>query len=736
MTSGNLFFKLVRQDFRNRIWCPILIFITYFLGMEVRLLMEMEKYVENPGNYFYGDGFYDVAAFVKLLFFGRQAGVISVVTCAVAFLCGISGYVWLHSRTQLDTYHSLPVSRTQIFWSKYVSGILQFFFPFVTHTLICAGIAAGRGTFAMETVPSMLSYITLQLVVFALAYGTTVLAVVLTGNIIVSILGAVVLFSYSAIVSVLTYMLSDRFFQTYITYGNRISVWFNFDERIWCFSPLSMLLKLFSRPNNTTMEEVQKFYKYDTDYVWILAAAAAVYSLAAYVFYLKRASEAAGRSIAFRVAEPVIKTMTVIPFSFFAALFFSEISPDSASDGWFLFGLVFSYAILCILMEIIFRLDIRGAFMHKRQFLINAACMALIFVVLRYDVTGYDTYVPADVQLQGCAVSIERLMPLSQEVQVSPYGYHYLKSDEYRMANMEISDNPSVLELARKAAKEQLTFRYFVSDEEIAEEPENIEIADRQQYYQPISFGYHLRNGKTVYRRYYVDTADADTMRLLADIYADDDYKLGSTPLFNDKWNMVFQTVHCRSDCRRAAIELTPDTQTRLLETYWKEYAALSLDTVINVIPSGTMTFIAKDKYGGRRYSGEMIVYPQFEETIALLRKYGFDMEEKRTADDVEEVLVEKNYDYPRYRSGNTAYAVTTSEEGAAAYTDKEQILQILDCVVNRDCLGGARSFAGYIDEQYEIQVRYHVENRVDSGYYYFIKGQIPDFVKISEKNN
>lgn len=40
MTSRNLFFKLVRQDFRKRIWCPVLIFITYFLGLEVRLLME------------------------------------------------------------------------------------------------------------------------------------------------------------------------------------------------------------------------------------------------------------------------------------------------------------------------------------------------------------------------------------------------------------------------------------------------------------------------------------------------------------------------------------------------------------------------------------------------------------------------------------------------------------------------------------------------------------------------
>ena len=124
MTSRNLFFKLVRQDFRKRIWCPVLIFITYFLGMEVRLLMETEKFLVDGGECIYGGVSCDIVVYVSHLFFGREAWMIAVVTCGVAFLCGISGYAYLHSRTQLDTYHSLPVSRTQLFWSRYVSGIM------------------------------------------------------------------------------------------------------------------------------------------------------------------------------------------------------------------------------------------------------------------------------------------------------------------------------------------------------------------------------------------------------------------------------------------------------------------------------------------------------------------------------------------------------------------------------------------------------------------------------------
>lgn len=731
MISRNLYFKLVKQDFRKRIWCPILIFIVYFLSLEVRLLMETEKYLKEASEYLYGEDFCDIATYVSHFFFGREAWMISIVTCVVAFLCGISGYSYLHDKTQLDTYHSLPVSRTQLFWSRYLSGMIQFFFPFVIHTLFCAGIAAGRGAFTIETVSSMISYITLQLVVFVLAYGMTVLAVVLTGNIIVSILGTGVLFVYSTALSVLTYLLSDRFFHTYIIYGNRLDAWLS--EKIWCFSPLSMLLRLFARPNNTTMAAAQKFYKYDTSYVWVMAVAAAVYSMAAYFAYLKRGSERAGTSIAFHVAEPVIKTMIVIPGAFWTAVFFSEISSDTASDRWFLFGLAFSFVTFCILMEIIFRLDIRGAFMRKKQFLFNAICTGLIFVVLRYDVTGYDTYVPSDAQIQSCAISIQQLIPLTQNVQVSPFGFHHLGADEYRMANMEIQGNSSVMELAQKAAKEQLTYQYFDYYEGIEEDPEYIETMNRQTYYQSVSFGYKLRNGKTIYRCYYIDLADADTVRLLSDIFKDPDYQLGAVPLFNDSWNIAFDIVKCESKFKKADIRLTPEMQTKLIEMYQREYMELTLDTVISVLPVGTMDFATRNKYGYTSYSGEMIIYPQFDGTIALLREFGFDMEENLTADDVESVSVQKNLDYSHFQNDSMSYMV--SEEDTIEYTDKKQIQQILDHMVSNGFTGEIGSFADYYDRQYYIKVKYNVEDGLNTDYC-FIKGQIPEFVKISEKNN
>ena len=53
MTSGNLFFKLLIQDFRKRIWCPICIFILDFLMLEVVFLLKAEDIIRRHTNILY-----------------------------------------------------------------------------------------------------------------------------------------------------------------------------------------------------------------------------------------------------------------------------------------------------------------------------------------------------------------------------------------------------------------------------------------------------------------------------------------------------------------------------------------------------------------------------------------------------------------------------------------------------------------------------------------------------------
>lgn len=736
MTSKNLFFKLVKQDFQKRIWCPLILFISSFLVLEVPLIMEISDIENNPQRYWY-----DIPTFVNDYFFGTHASGMAVFVCAAAFLCAFSGFAYMHSKVQVDLYHSLPVSRTQFFWARFVSGILQFFVPFLIHVLICAGIAAGRGAFD-GMFSRMLAYIGVELVIFLLAYGTAIAAVCLTGNMIMSILGTAVLFCYSKLLSFLTEILFERFFDTYVSYGSAYGL---SKELIWRFSPLSMIVRLFTDPDPAGLAGEQGVFRFDGSYVWVLLLAAVLYSLFAYFLYLRRASEAAGRPIAFGVAEPVIKTLVVVPAALFCGEFFSEMS-SGESLGWFIFGLAFGYVLLALLMEVIFRKDIKGVFMHKGQFLFNATCTALIFIVLENDALGYDTYVPADSQLDSCAVSVGGLMNLAPAAYYDAWmGYSYSSPVEYCMYHMEIQEGKSAMELARKAAKEGLSYAEFDYYDGIADAPEFIEAREREEGYREISFGYKLLNGKTVYRIYTIDINDGDTLRLLSDIFGSVEYKLGATPLFNEGWSEEYAVVRCTGMYGQRDIKLTPAMRSELLEIYQSEYMGLALDTVMNVVPLGTVQFLSAEmlEKGDHLASDEMWVYPQFTETIALLKEYGFDMEERITAEDVAYAVVYDNRvddqgegtSYDVSIDGAYAYTVETSEttsEKITEYTDKAQIQQILDSIYRREICYSLRRFASYDDNTYKVYLHLEDKDRPVSSYN-IRKGEAPDFIELGE---
>ena len=718
MTSKKLFFKLIIQDLKKRIWCPLIIFISYFLAFEVMLLMQLDNIKQFPGRYDY-----DARTYVSEYFFGTNAQIYMIIVCITALVCAVSGFAYLHSKTQLDTYHSLPVSRTQLFLSKYISGILQFLIPFVIHVVICLAMAAGKDAWNDRTFTSAMSLIGIELVIFLLSYSTSIVAVFLTGNIIISILGSVVLFSYSTIVACFLQWMFERFLHSFVSIGSSINNLLF--EGVWSFSPLSMIIKLFTNSAPDSIERIlANDFKYNVSYIPVMVFGAAVYSVLAFILYQKRASEAAGKTIAFSWAEPVIKTMCVIPAAFYSGMFFTEIAPSDDSRKWFVFGMIFGYVILALVLEIIFRMDIKGVFQHKKQFLFNAACTLLIFVIFRYDVLGYNTYVPADQQLQSCAVSIADLMPVSQEYRLPNGSYYYVDNISYRMEHMEIQGNPSVMELARKAAKENFDGEnYYYDDDDSATEK-----------YRRIIFGYKLLNGKTIYREYWVNILDEETKKLLADVFEDYDYKLGSTPTLNESWNINYDVVYCENSFKSGSIELTPQLQAKLLETYQSEYTKLSLDTVMDTYPLGDFRLAQKEE-NYRYFSADgqgLLIYPQFTATIALLAENGFDFNETVTAEDVDKIMV--TYYDVKEEIPNGKYISYYSSQcyECPDITDQAQIQEILENTINTNWSWQTGSYTDFFEDEkngrFELTFRFKDES-LSSCYYRFIKGKTPDFM-------
>ena len=732
MTSKNLFFKLVWQDFKKRIWCPIIIFLIYFLGMELRLFHYLDRIEKYPSDYNYTMKDYLANEF----FAPSQNYTMTCLTIVIGVLCALSGYAYLHSKKQLDTYHSMPVKREILFLSRYVSGFIMFLIPAMIHTFASLLLGAAHGAFSVHGVVNAIGFLGVQILCFLLLYSITIIAVCLTGNMIVSILGTCVLAGYSTIISYLSFLMYEKFFYTFAYVS---------EEELLAFSPIGMIIKLHNYAHEYYDMNGGFSYGSILTYSMVILLAVVVFTLLGLWLYKKRATEAAGKPIAFGIAEPFIKAMVVIPVSIFLGLIIQGFV-SSHSFGCFIFGVAFGFFVIALVMEIIFRLDIKCAFCHWKQLVFNGVCVVLIVVIFKYDVLGYNTYVPSDKELSGCAISIEGLMDISLEERMQKNGYRYTSAMDYRFDNMNVIDNPSAMALARKAASGNLQRTVIDYYEGIEETPEYKEILEKEVGYREIVFQYTKKNGKQVYRQYLIDISDEETLGFLSEVFADSDYKLGAFPILTNGWKKEYSYAYCDSNDYSGSVKLSPERQAKLFEVYQSELLDLSLGEVMEEIPLGNIEFQLKgfsmNEYGGNEEGYK--IYPSFLATIELLKEYGFDYTKKLTAEQAKEIRVSKYCDDDVLFGDNGDVAIaaqkTYSNEVEINYTDMESKAAILACVVNRELLSGISYYYDMEESEEEI-IAYYDDNSVEElGYYCFSKENKPQFIdadmakKIEEK--
>lgn len=722
MTSKNLFFKLIWQDFKKRIWCPILIFLAYFLGMEIRLLNYLDRMERYPSNYDY-----TIQHYLANEFFTPDSNyTITYMTIIIGAVCALSGYAYLHSRKQLDTYHSMPVKREVLFFSRYISGVLMFFIPFAIHTLICLLVGMANGAFSGHGLINALGFLGIQMLGFLLMYSICIIAICLTGNLIISILGSCVLAGYSSIISVLREIMYAKFFHTYLS---------SYHEEMWAFSPIGMLVKL-----HECAEEYRKLnfgfsYRCMFSYVFVILFAIVLFTVIGVFLYKKRATEAAGKPIAFGITEPFIKAIVVIPASIYCGLLIQEIV-NSNSFGWLVFGIIFGFLVVALVMEIIFRLDIKCAFHHWKQLVFNGACVALIVVIFKYDVLGYNTYVPGEKELSGCAVSIGGLMNIDLEERTERYGYQYTSALDYRFEHMNIIDNPSAMALARKAANDNLQYAEYEYYEGIEDSPEYQEIQEREAGYRDIAFQYTKSNGKKVYREYIIDISDEETLNLLAEVFLDSDYKLAAFPILTNGWKKEYSSVICTSNDFTESVKLSAERQARLFEVYQSELLDLTLEEVMNEVPIGTLSFqlkgYSKNAYGG--YEEGYKIYPSFTATFELMKEYGFDFTKELAAEQTKEIVVSRYYDdeelFEEAESTEVVAVKEYSNEVVLEYTDEESKEALLSSIVNRELLRGVTYYLDMEEDEDDIVVYYDMDGVEESRSYRFYEDRKPDFIE------
>lgn len=159
MIPKRSFLRLMKEDLKRRNWLAAVSILTLFVAFPARLLLQLDyafslleqKQIEAEAV---RRLYQDLVSFGSGLVASGSAwfentqypGIFLVfILSALAMLCGLSGFSYIHSKEKLDFYHSLPVKKKNWFWMQYLSGIFIVAVPYMICLLICLLIGNAYG---------------------------------------------------------------------------------------------------------------------------------------------------------------------------------------------------------------------------------------------------------------------------------------------------------------------------------------------------------------------------------------------------------------------------------------------------------------------------------------------------------------------------------------------------------------------------------------------------------------
>ncbi len=755
MTSKNSFFKLLREQTKQRIWLIALACLVSFFAFPVAAALMAGSFLDME----------QITAQAE-----RSAGLLTVEMCRnmasqklieefhdwisptgplllwmipiAAAIGGLAQFSFLHSRKKTDFFHSLPVKREILFAVSYIGGILYVAVPYMAG-LLAAGLLIQVKVMPYSVEWGILIKGVLQAMSFyILCYSTASAAAVLTGNIVVSILGVFVLFFWGP----LTVFVVRTYCQVYFSSFYQAEGILN-----WLSIPnTSPVFFYWTAGTGTAIKAVEA-----------LAAGAAV-GAAALFLYRKRPSEAAGRAMAFPLSQPLIKMALTVPCALGFSLFFYGLR---RSFSWGLFGIVCGVLVSACVIEMIYHFDVKRAFAGWKGTIAGAVVSLGVFSVFFFDLTGYDSYLPKQEEIESIGVSSYLLYEnLTQDRTVigteqGDEGQIYITGNEpgeYEiLKEMEISEEEAVeavLEIAeagifeKKARyqKEAETDMVSVQGEEGGEEETTAETAaEHPEEFAQIVVQYHLKNGRTATRAYWLNLLDVK--EAFDRLYASSDFKKESYPVFAiDEEELAGANFHVFDTYSH--IDMKKEELPELLSVYREEFLQLTADERRMEAPLGYIQFktekmqntidqIRAEKGDYTRFNDFAYypVYSGFQHTISLLKDAGVKMADSLKTASIDRAVVELWIDSDS-RDSFKPY----SSEGIRTYlSDTRVCLEVTEPSVINEILDSAGTsedplYRNRLEQTMDVVVYIQKEKsgEVDSICLQLPKGCVPDVVE------
>lgn len=653
MTSKSLYFSLLKEDIRRRVWAMALSVLAFFCIIPINILLEMDRLkndIKILGLTMVQD---TVASYVN-----TNSRAIICITVVIAVLSAFSGFMYLYAKDKVDLYHSIPVRREKLFITTYISGFLIFIVPYALNLILFFIVTASSGLVNGETIRGAVMAMLLNSVGFLLIYNTIIAAVMLTGNMLTGVMATGVFMGFMPVLALAISAMQSEFFKTYSGYGSN-------SDKLSKISPAYGYYNIFEKYK---MEEpVLKT-------ILIIIVCIVLIFAAALFLYKKRPSEAAGRAMAFKISELPVKFIIVVLSSLLGGLCFMSMN---YSNGfiWFVFGIIFIGALSHAVMEIIYTADFRSAVANKLQFAGIMLVSLVIALIFKFDIFKYDAYIPNQNNIASMAVSFNNIDNYMYTYERDSLGFErYVSADEFIMDNMKIENTESAYKLADYAKSNNINRK---------------EGADSNRRWVNTIVKYVLKNGKEVYRSYMVYEDEASG--LISEVYNDLQYKEGSIPLLADDEASIESVGYCDAyDGEATALTKEPDKVNKLLELYLEDMKGLKYDEAKTELPAAILSFESVNRDYNRSYSNvyEYYVYGSFTNTIEYMKSLGAELKTGFDAEQIKSITIkiaDENYDYYSYNSYGTAEAQAESalEDGIHVFEDKADIEKICKAMIS-----------------------------------------------------
>ena len=626
MTSRSLFFKYMKENTKQRIWNLALVLLLCFFAFPVTTALWSSTAFrpENlnsslPADLARTQAQRDLTRDM-LRMYSMKGGALAFMLTIAAVVLAASGFAYLHSKKKTDFYHSLPIRREMLYAVTCLNGFLYMAVAYLGFLTIAAvmirvkGVPFDWGSLYLASVE--------HLCFFALVYMTAILSMLLTGNLVVGLLGTGVLFSWGPVICMTISAYFSEYFTTF--YGDD-SFLLALSERT---SPVAWYVKacMSSQPGRMAL--------------WAMLAAAVLFLLGM-LLYRRRPSEAAGHAMAFPITEPIIRFLIAVPSSLLLGAMFHSMMYE---DGWTVFGLVCGLLLVSCIIEIIYHFDFKSLFAHKRQLLVSAVFVGVVFAIFRFDLFGYDRYLPATEKLASGGIYSDLLDPdaTSQyhstvEYTEGWYGVTFDAMPSSTLADeMQISDDQE-LELLHTIAAQGVHDAAQARDRFLRGHGRSYDLEEGDEAFHNVTIAWHLRNGRTVYRSYRVNVSGVRAA--LESVYDLDAYKTAMYPVLSLSADDV-AGINYKEEDECSHVKLAgADVKAALLAAYQEELKALTSETRAHEMPIAEIQFktneqqalIQKLRDEGGNYTlfnhyYYYPIYPSFTKTIALLRACGVEV--------------------------------------------------------------------------------------------------------------